>query len=63
MTALIKLTRVVDGEEQPIGREAAEAIRTELIARSSEIDLDAQPGLPRPLVYPVRQRDVADAAP
>ena len=27
LTALAKLTRVVDGEEQPIGREAAEAIR------------------------------------
>lgn len=30
-TALVKLVRVVDGEEQPIGREAAEAIRNALV--------------------------------
>jgi len=33
LTALVKLTRVVDGEERPIGREAAEAIFAELVAR------------------------------
>jgi type III restriction enzyme len=31
LTALVRITRVVDGEEQPIGREAAEAIRTALL--------------------------------
>jgi type III restriction enzyme len=31
VTALAKLTRVVDGEEQPIGRETAEAIRAALV--------------------------------
>jgi type III restriction enzyme len=31
LTALAKLTRVVDGAEQPIGREAAEAVRTSLV--------------------------------
>ena len=31
ITALAKLTRVIEGVEQPIGREAAEAIRKELI--------------------------------
>lgn len=30
-TALVKLTRIVDGVEQPIGREAAEAIRASLV--------------------------------
>lgn len=30
-TALVKLTRVVDGVEQPIGKEAAEAVRTALV--------------------------------
>jgi type III restriction enzyme len=30
-TALVKLTRIVDGVEQPIGRDAAEAIRASLI--------------------------------
>jgi type III restriction enzyme len=32
-TALVKLTRVVDGVEQPIGREAAEAIRSALVGQ------------------------------
>jgi type III restriction enzyme len=32
-TALVKLTRIVDGVEQPIGREAAEAIRTALVGK------------------------------
>ena len=31
ITALAKLTRVIDGEERPIGGEAAEAIRTALV--------------------------------
>lgn len=39
LTALIKLIRVVDGKEQPIGREAAEAIRTSLIEQKM---LDAE---------------------
>jgi len=30
-TALVKLTRIVDGVEQPIGRDAAEALRTSLV--------------------------------
>ncbi len=33
LTALAKLTRVVDGQERPIGREAAEAIRAALVAQ------------------------------
>jgi type III restriction enzyme len=33
LTALAKLTRVVEGVEQPIGRDAAEAIRKELIGQ------------------------------
>ena len=33
LTALAKLTRVVDGAEQPIGREAAETIRAALVAQ------------------------------
>jgi len=32
-TALVKLTRVVDGVEQPIGRDAAEAVRTSLVGQ------------------------------
>jgi type III restriction enzyme len=32
-TALVKLTRIVDGVEQPIGREAAEALRGSLVAQ------------------------------
>ena len=32
-TALVKLVRIVDGAEQPIGREAAETIRTALVAQ------------------------------
>lgn len=32
-TALVKLTRIVDGVEQTIGREAAEAIRTALVGQ------------------------------
>jgi len=34
ITALAKLTRVVDGAEQPIGRDAAEAIRAALVEQS-----------------------------
>lgn len=33
LTALVKLFRVVDGKEQPIGKEAAEAIRTSLVTQ------------------------------
>lgn len=33
LTALVKLTRIVDGVEQPIGREAAEAIRSALVGQ------------------------------
>lgn len=38
-TALVKLTRIVDGVEQPIGPETAEVIRTSLVAQKM---LDAQ---------------------
>ena len=41
LTALAKLTRVVDGEEQPIGREAAEAIRTALVEQKM-LDADGR---------------------
>ncbi|MCP9471889.1 MAG: DEAD/DEAH box helicase family protein [Nitrospira sp.] len=40
-TALIKLTRVVDGMEQPIGREAAEAIRASLVTQKM-LDADGR---------------------
>ena len=40
-TAFIKLIRVVDGEERPIGREAAEAIRTALVAQKM-LDVDGR---------------------
>lgn len=40
-TALIKLTRIVDGVEQPIGREAAEAIRTSLVEQKM-LDVDGR---------------------
>ena len=33
MTAIARITRVVDGEEEPIGKEAAEAIRQALVAQ------------------------------
>lgn len=38
-TALVKLTRIVNGKEEPIGREAAEAIRTALVEQKM---LDAE---------------------
>lgn len=38
-TALVKLTRIVDGVEQPIGHEAAETIRTALVEQNM---LDAE---------------------
>ena len=41
LTALAKLTRVVDGEEQPIGREAAEAIRAALVEQKM-LDADGR---------------------
>ena len=41
LTALVKLTRVVDGVEQPIGREAAEAIREALVAQKM-LDADGR---------------------
>ena len=40
-TALVKLTRIVDGLEQPIGREAAEAIRASLVEQKL-IDADGR---------------------
>jgi type III restriction enzyme len=40
-TALVKLTRVVDGVEQPIGQEAAQAIRTALVAQNM-LDVDGR---------------------
>ena len=50
-TALIKLIRIVDGVEQPIGREAAEAIRGALIEQKM---LDAS-GLIQPAFDPKRR--------
>ena len=41
LTALAKLTRVVDGEEQPIGREAAEVIRAALVEQKM-LDADGR---------------------
>ena len=41
ITALAKLTRVVDGEEQPIGRDAAEAIRAALVEQKM-LDADGR---------------------
>jgi type III restriction enzyme len=41
VTALAKLTRVVDGEERPIGRETAEAIRDALV-RQGMLDTDGR---------------------
>jgi len=41
ITALAKLVRVVDGEEQPVGREAAEEIRTALIEQGM-LDKDSR---------------------
>jgi len=40
-TALVKLTRVVDGVEQPIGRDAAEAIRAALVEQQM-LDTDGR---------------------
>ncbi len=40
-TALVKLTRIVDGVEQPIGQEAAEAIRAALV-RQKMLDSDGR---------------------
>jgi type III restriction enzyme len=51
ITALAKLTRIVDGAEQPIGREAAEAIRTALVQQDI---LDAD-GLIQPAFDPKRK--------
>ena len=41
ITAIAKLTRVVDGEEQPIGREAAEVIKTALVEQKM-LDADGR---------------------
>ncbi|HBY93178.1 MAG TPA: type III restriction endonuclease subunit R [Chloroflexi bacterium] len=67
LTALARLTRVVDGSERSIGREAAEAIRTVLVAQKM---LDAE-GRIQPafdpqrrdftLVLPEAHRDLAPA--
>lgn len=66
-TMLVKLTRIVDGTEQPIGREAAEAIRVSLVEQKI---LDAegriQPGFdPKrkdfTLNLPEPHRDLAPA--
>jgi type III restriction enzyme len=50
ITALVKLTRIVDGTAQPIGREAAETIRSALVEQKM---LDAQ-GRIQPLFDPKR---------
>ncbi|MGE5553931.1 MAG: type III restriction-modification system endonuclease [Betaproteobacteria bacterium] len=67
LTALAKLTRVVDGEERPIGRPAAEAIRDALVAQKL-LDADGriQPAFdPKrkdfKLELPEEQRDLAPA--
>lgn len=67
LTALAKLTRVVDGEERPIGRPAAEAIRDALVAQKL-LDADGriQPAFdPKrkdfKLKLPEEQRDLAPA--
>ncbi len=64
-TALIKLTRIVDGVEQPIGQEAAQAIRTALVTQKM-LDADGriQPAFdPKrkdfKLELPEAQRDLA----
>ncbi len=41
LTAIARLTRVVDGEEQPIGREAAERIR-EALVQQKMLDADGR---------------------
>jgi len=51
LTALAKLIRVIDGTEQPIGREAAEVIRTSLVTQKM---LDAE-GRIQPLFDPKRK--------
>lgn len=51
LTALAKLTQVVDGQERPIGCEAAEAIRTSLVAQKM---LDAE-GRIQPAFDPKRK--------
>ena len=58
LTALAKLTRVVDGEEQPIGREAAETIRAALVEQKM---LDAD-GRIQPAFDPTTQGLQARAA-
>ncbi|MDN5361087.1 MAG: type restriction enzyme [Moorella sp. (in: firmicutes)] len=67
ITAIAKLTRVVDGEEQPIGRPAAEAIRDALVAQKM-LDMEGriQPSFdPRrkdfKLELPEAQRDLTPA--
>ena len=51
LTALAKLIRVIDGTEQPIGREAAEVIRTSLVTQKM---LDPE-GRIQPLFDPKRK--------
>jgi type III restriction enzyme len=41
LTAFVKLTRIVDGVEQPIGREAAEAVRAALVQQKM-LDADGR---------------------
>src|SRR5262249_39910783 len=41
LTALSRITRVVDGKEQPIGREAADAIRRALVSQKM-LDADGR---------------------
>ena len=67
LTAFAKLTRVVDGVEQPIGREAAEAIRAALVEQKM-LDADGriQPAFdPKrkdfKLELPEAHRDIAPA--
>ena len=67
LTALAKLSRVVDGHEQPIGREAAETLRAALVAQKM-LDADGriQPAFdPKrkdfTLELPEAQRDLVPA--
>ncbi|MGH2375622.1 MAG: DEAD/DEAH box helicase family protein [bacterium] len=67
LLALAKLTRVVDGQEQPVGREAAEAIRAALVGqRMLDTDDRIQPAFdPKrkdfTLELPEAHRDLAPA--
>ena len=60
LTALAKLIRVVDGNEQPIGREAAEVIRTALVEQKM-LDAEADPAAVRPEAQGLQARTARSA--